>query len=104
MRRLAPMAGSISVVGLAIEMVIIVGAAILGETSHFNVSSPFHTFLWSVMAFSIVVVWRMTLIVGTALFRNPLGDPARTLAIRSGVVIAIVGMGLAFLMTTPIAQ
>jgi hypothetical protein len=104
MRRLARIAGTISAVALVIEMVIIVGAAALGDTSHFNVSTPFNAALWSVMAFSIMVVWLMTLVVGIALFRNPLGDPARTLAIRAGVIIALVGMGLAFLMTGPTAQ
>jgi hypothetical protein len=46
-------------------------------------------------------VWGMTLIVAFALFRNRLGDRARTLAIRSGVLLALLGMGLAFLMTGP---
>lgn len=104
MRRVVRIAGTISVVGLVVEMVIIVGAAALGDTSHFNVATPFHAALWSVMAFSIVVVWAMTLLVAIGLFRNPLGDPARTLAIRAGVIIAIIGMGLAFLMTGPTAR
>ena len=104
MRQLARIAGTVSVIGLVIEMVIIAGAAALGDTSHFNVSTPLHSVLWSVMALSIVVVWLMTLVVGIALFRNPLGDRARTLAIRAGVIIALVGMGLAFLMTAPTAQ
>ncbi|MEP6480002.1 MAG: hypothetical protein ABJB03_11460 [Rhodoglobus sp.] len=104
MRRVAWIAGLVAAIGLVIEMVIIVGVAAVGETSHFNVSTPFHTALWAIMAFSIVAVWVMTLVVAIALFRNPLGDAARTLAIRAGVVIAIAGMGLAFLMTGPTAQ
>ena len=104
MRRLARIAGTVTVIGLVVEMIIIVGAAALGDTSHFNVSTPLHSVLWSVMALSIVVVWLMTLVVGIALFRNPLGDRARTLAIRAGVIIALVGMGLAFLMTALTAQ
>ena len=103
LRRVAWAAGAVSVLGLVIEMVIIVGVAATGESSHFNVSTPFHTVLWAVMAFSIVVVWMMTLVVSIALFRNPLGDRARTIAIRAGAVLAIVGMGLAFLMTGPTA-
>jgi hypothetical protein len=103
-RRIARAAGAISVVGLVIEMVIIVGGAATGETSHFNVSTPFHTALWATMAFSIVVVWMMTLVVGVILFRVDLGSRARSLAIRAGVALAIVGMGLAFLMTGPTAS
>jgi hypothetical protein len=35
------------------------------------------------------------------LARAPLGDPARTSAIRAGLVVGLVGMALAFLMTSP---
>ncbi|WP_213815728.1 hypothetical protein [Glaciihabitans sp. dw_435] len=103
-RRIAWIAGTVSVVGLLLEMVIIVGVAAVGETSHFNVSTPLHTTLWSIMATSIVVVWMMTFLVSIVLFRNPMGDRARTLAIRAGAILALVGMALAFLMTGPTAQ
>lgn len=101
MRRLANIAGSIAVVGLFIEIVIIVGAVATGTTSHFNVSTPFATAMWSAMAGSIVMVWVVTLVIGVALFRNPEADPARTLGIRAAVVLALIGMALAFLMTGP---
>ncbi|TBN56067.1 hypothetical protein EYE40_00885 [Glaciihabitans arcticus] len=102
--RLGRIIGTVSVIGLVIEMVIIVGAAAAGLTSHFNVSTPFHAALWSTMAVSIVVVWAMTLVAAIALLRTDLGDPARSLAIRAGAVLAVIGMGLAFLMTSPSAQ
>ena len=103
-RRLGRIIGTVSVIGLVIEMVIILGAAVFGLASHFNVSTPFHAALWSIMAFSIVAVWVMTLLAAIALFRTDLGDGARSVAIRSGAVLAVVGMGLAFLMTSPSAQ
>jgi hypothetical protein len=59
--------------------------------------------LWSIMAFSISALWIATFVVSIILFRNPLGDRARTLAIRAGALISLVGMGLAFLMTGPTA-
>jgi len=96
--------GTVSVVGLVAEIVIIVGAAALGGTSHFNVSTPLSTALWSVMAVSITVVWMIVLVVSIALLRADLGDRARTVAIRAGALLAVVGMGLAFLMTSPNAQ
>ena len=43
----------------------------------------------------------MTFVVAALLFRAPLGDAARTLAIRAGALIALAGMALAFLMTGP---
>ncbi len=108
-RRLAWWAGTLSAVLLLVEMVAIVGAAVGGTTSHFNVSSPFATLVWSIMAVSIVTVWFAALVVGVLLgfwgrrSGADLGDRARTLAIRSGVILAIIGMGLAFLMTGPTA-
>jgi hypothetical protein len=102
-RRLAWWAGTVAAVFLAVEMAIIVGAAAAGLTSHFNVTDGFHTALWGVMAFSIVVVWLAAVPVAVLLLRTDLGDPARSLAIRAGLLIALVGMALAFLMTGPTA-
>jgi hypothetical protein len=43
-------------------------------------------------------------VVAAALFVTPLGDRARSLAVRAGAVIAVIGMGLAFLMTSPTGE
>ncbi|MCJ1703501.1 MULTISPECIES: hypothetical protein [unclassified Rathayibacter] len=103
-RRLARILGSVAVAGLAIEMVVIGGAAAVGVTSHFNVTTPLHSALWAAMAVSIVVVWLVTLVLAALLARVPLGDPSLTLAVRAGLVIGLVGMALAFLMTGPTAS
>jgi hypothetical protein len=103
-RRTASIAGTVSTAALALELVIITGYAVTGDTSHFNVSTPFHTAMWSVMAASIAVVWVIALLVAVALFRAQLGDPARSFAIRAGAILGVVGMGLAFLMTGPTAD
>jgi hypothetical protein len=100
-RRLARALGTVAAVGLAVEMVVIGGAALVGERSHFDVSTPLHAALWASMAVSIVVVWLATLVLAALLARVPLGDPALTLAVRVGLVIGLVGMALAFLMTGP---
>jgi hypothetical protein len=100
-RRVASAAGTSMVVLFAIEIAIIAGAATLGTTSHFNVSTPLNAAMWTVMAVSISVLWVASLVVSVQLFRNPLGDRARTLAVRSGAIIALVGLALGFLMTGP---
>ena len=97
--RIANFAGTVSAAGLVIELVIINGFALVGESSHFNVSTPFHEAMWHVMAVSIMVVWAMTLLVAVLLFRAQLGDAARSFAIRAGAIIAVAGMALAMLMT-----
>ncbi|WP_432564042.1 hypothetical protein [Kineococcus sp. SYSU DK003] len=99
--RLAGVAAWVTVVGLVAEIVVITWAAAAGTTSHFNVATRLNTALWGVMAASIAAVWVMTLLVGLLVFRSPLPDRARTLALRAGVVLGLIGMALAFLMTSP---
>ena len=98
---IAHIAGTISAAGLAIELVVIDGFALIGESSHFNLSTPFHAAMWHLMAASIAVVWVMTFVVAALLFRAPLGDAARRLDVQAGTVIALAGMALAFLVTGP---
>ena len=99
--RIGTIAGTNSAVGLAIEMVIIDGFALVGQSSHFNLSTALHAAMWHVMAASISAVWVMTFVVAALLFRAPLEDAGRALDIRAGAVIALAGMALAFLMTGP---
>lgn len=103
-RRLTWWLGTLSALFLAVEIVIIGGAAALGTTSHFNVSTPLTTTLWSVMAVSIVIVWSAAIAVAILLWRQKLPDRARAVAIRSGLIIGLVGMGVAFFMTSPNAE
>jgi len=56
------------------------------------------------MGTSIGVLWVATWVVAAVLFVTPLGDRARSLAVRAGAVIAVIGMGLAFLMTSPTSE
>lgn len=102
--RMAWWAGTIASIFLAIEIVIIVGTAAAGKTSHFNVSTPFTAAMWSVMGVSIVIVWSAAIPLAVLLFRAKLDDPARSLAIRAGFVLALIGMALAFLMTYPTSR
>lgn len=94
-------AGTVAVGALAVESVIITWAAAVGTTSHFNVSSPLHAVLWEVMGASIVLVWLMTMVVGIALWISRVPDRARSLTVKAGIVLALIGMALAFLMTQP---
>lgn len=103
-RRAAVVGGTITAGALALEQVIIIGAAATGTTSHFNVSTALHTTLWAIMAASIVTVWLIGLGVGVLLILSPGPDPARNLAIRAGVFIGLAGMAVAFLMTGPTSE
>ena len=64
---IAGVAGTISAAGLAIEIVVIDGFALIGQSSHFNLSTPFHAAMWHLMAASISAVWLMTFLVAAVL-------------------------------------
>ncbi|GEL22007.1 hypothetical protein PSU4_09610 [Pseudonocardia sulfidoxydans NBRC 16205] len=102
-RRRAWWAGTVAGAFLAVEIVVIVTQVVRGTTSHFNNATTFDGWMWRAMGISIVIVWLATLYVCAQLFRRRDGDPARTLAIRVGSVLALIGMALGFLMTTPTA-
>ncbi|MBM7413241.1 putative membrane protein [Clavibacter michiganensis] len=102
-RRTAHRLGTVVAVALVVEQAVIVGAAAAGTTSHFNISSPLATTLWAVMAASITVLYLCTFVTSLAVLRLRLPDPALTLGIRAGALIALVGIGLAYLMTSPTA-
>lgn len=100
-RRLAHRLGTVIAVSLVVEQALILWAAAAGTTSHFNVSSPLHVVVWGVMAVSITVLYLCTFVTSVALFFLRLPTPALTVAVRLGAVIALGGIGVAFLMTGP---
>lgn len=102
--RLARIAAWVTVIALLVEMALIVVQVIRGTTSHFNVSSPFNGAVWSLMAFSIICLWLAALVTAILLMRRRLTDPGLTWAVRFGVLIGLVGMAVAFFMTSPTAQ
>jgi hypothetical protein len=100
-RRLVAVVSWVTAIAFAVEMVFIAEAAAAGTTSHFNVSTPFHTAVWSIMASAIVAAWTANLLVAVLLLRQRFPDAAFAWSLRLGVLISAAGMGLAFLMTTP---
>ncbi|MFB2599260.1 hypothetical protein ACEXQE_15820 [Herbiconiux sp. P17] len=103
-RRPAHIAGTVIAVALVAEQAAIVGAAAAGTTSHYNVSTPLATAVWGVMAVSITVLYVCTFITTAFVCFLHLPTRSLTVALRAGAVIALVGMGLAYLMTTPTAS
>jgi hypothetical protein len=88
---------------LLVEMVIIVGQVIRGTTSHFNYSTPLDAALFETMAGFITLVWVMALILGILLLSQRMPDPVWAWALRLSVLLALIGMAVAFLMTSPTA-
>jgi hypothetical protein len=88
-------------IALGIEMVLIAGAAADGTTSHFNISTPLHTAVWTTMAIAIGVAFLANLGALILLVRQRFAEPAFAWSLRLGLLISAVGMGVAFLMTSP---
>ena len=103
-RRLVTVIGWVLVVTFVAEMVPITLQVLRGTTSHFNVSTPLDTALWSLMGASIMVLWTTNFVVAALLLFQPFENPAFAWSLRLGLIIAIIGMGLGFLMTVPTAQ
>jgi len=99
--RLVRFLGSVTVVGIVVEMIVIITQAACGTTSHFNLTTPFNSFLWFTMGTFIVLVWTMNLLLAIALLQQRMPDPAFAWSLRLGVLVSSVGMAAAFLMTTP---
>ncbi|MFH8757758.1 hypothetical protein [Streptomyces atroolivaceus] len=102
-RRIGWWAGTVVALACAGEMVIITGQVIRGKRSHFNYATPFDSMLYEAMAATVVVLWAGTLVIALLLLRARIADRASAWAVRSGVLIALVGAGFGFLMAQPSA-
>jgi hypothetical protein len=93
--------GNVAAGVMVIEVAIIVLQVVRGTTSHFNEATPFDAALWNLMGRLIVLVWLATLLAAVLLIRQKLADRAFGWSLRLGLVVALVGMAVAFLMGTP---
>jgi hypothetical protein len=100
-RRFVRVMGAILAACGGIEMVAITLQAARGLRSHFNVATPFDAAIFSTMGIAITVLWVTMMVLALALLRAKLPDRPLASALRLGVVVGVVGMGLGFLMTSP---
>ncbi|MEV4925437.1 hypothetical protein [Streptomyces roseoverticillatus] len=100
-RRAGWWAGTVVAVTSLAEMVIITGQAARGKRSHFNQETPFDAALFNAMAVTVGVLWLGTLVVAVLLHRARIADRASAWAMRSGIVLALAGAAVGFLMTQP---
>ncbi|MGQ4450070.1 hypothetical protein ACN6LK_000713 [Streptomyces griseus] len=100
-RRIGRWAGHVVVVTSLVEMVIITVQVVRGKRSHFNTATAFDSALWNTMGMTIVVLWAATLVIAVLLLRTRIADRAEALAVRGGLLIALAGAALGFLMTLP---
>jgi hypothetical protein len=101
--RWVKLTGFIIAVSLAVEIVIILAMASIGETSHFNVSTPTAIAIWSIMATFISIVLFSTIFISLMIMFQKQQEFNLKLALALGSINTAVGMGLAYLMTWPTA-
>ncbi|WP_329226941.1 hypothetical protein OG488_07075 [Streptomyces sp. NBC_01460] len=102
-RRVGWWAGTVVALACAGEMAVITGQVVRGRRSHFNQATPLDSTLYQVMAVTVVILWAGTLVIALLLLRARIADRASAWAVRSGVLIALVGAAFGFLMTQPSA-
>ncbi|WP_128377666.1 hypothetical protein [Streptomyces cavernae] len=100
-RRVGWWTGTVVAVASLVEMVIIIGQVARGKRSHFNRETPFDEALFTAMGVTVVILWLGTLAVAVLLLRTRIADRASAWAIRSGIILALVGAAVGFLMTQP---
>ncbi|WP_433208999.1 hypothetical protein ACQP00_44330 [Dactylosporangium sp. CS-047395] len=93
--------GTVIAGAMLIEMVIIAGQAARGHQSHFNTGTALDGALYSIMGATIATAWVATLIIAILLLIQRIPERATALAVRLGIVVALAGMGVGFLMTMP---
>jgi len=98
--RLVALAGHLTAWSLVGELGIIVFQVVRGRASHFNFSTPLDGALFGAMGSMIVVVFLMGLLAGGLLLRQRLADAALAAGLRWGLLSALVGMSVAYLMTS----
>ncbi|WP_433791396.1 hypothetical protein [Actinoplanes sp. CA-252034] len=102
--RAAERAGVV-ILGVAIvELTIIVTQVIRGTTSHFNVSTPLDETLWNLMGPSIMVLFFAQVVIAVAVLRQRIPDRPAAFAIRLGLGVSLLGMAIAFLMTSQVTD
>jgi hypothetical protein len=102
--RWVKVAGLFIAISLAVELVLIAAMAALGTTSHFNVSTPAAIVIWSLMATFISIVLFATLFLSITILLQKQQEFNLKLTLVLGSLNTAVGMGLAYLMTSPTAN
>lgn len=99
-RRVARTLCSLIAVGVVFELVMVSVQIVRGTLSHYNFQTPLDTTIMATMGAVIVAVWCSNIVLAGFVLASRGPDAPLTVAVRFGLVIGLVGMALAFTMTT----
>jgi hypothetical protein len=94
-------AGTLISLVAGLELAFITAQAIRGVPSHFNYASRLDGALFSIMGIAITGLWLGELFIVVRAFRHRFATPARTWGIRFGLVGALLGGAVGFVMPRP---
>jgi uncharacterized membrane protein YhaH (DUF805 family) len=97
-RRIGWWAGTGFVVVSLLEMMAITLQTVRGVQSHFNNGTPFDSQVFTAMGVLVGIIYSFTLVIAVALLVSPMRDRAFAWALRLGIVIAVAGLSVGFLM------
>jgi hypothetical protein len=100
-RKVAWWAGTVMAVFGLLEVGLIVLQAARGRMSHFNAQTDLDDRIFTAMGVTIGVFYLGVLAVAVLLLIQRVGDRALTWTLRFGLLIAMAGMALGFLMVIP---
>lgn len=99
--RWAERAATAIVATATIEMIVIVGQVIRGQTSHFNGTTPLNDALFSIMGTAISLLFGAHFVIAVIAARQPIADRAAAYGIRLGLGLSLLGMLAAIPMLLP---
>ncbi|MEU7800136.1 hypothetical protein AB0B10_12750 [Micromonospora arborensis] len=99
--RVAEWAGTVVVAMAVIEMVVIVGQVLRGQTSHFNGTSPLNAALFTAMGAAIMVLFVAHFVIGIVVLIRRIPDRVGAHAVGWGLGLSLLGMLAAVPMVLP---
>ncbi|MFE9246864.1 hypothetical protein [Nocardiopsis sp. NPDC006938] len=100
-RRTAWWLGTVVAATTAGEMALLVTQAARGRMSHFNNATPLDSAIYAVMGGMIATLWVASFALAVVLMLQRVRERSTTWALRVGMGIALLGMAVGPLMTSP---
>ncbi|MFI6262582.1 hypothetical protein [Micromonospora sp. NPDC051006] len=102
--RTAEWAGTVIVAMAVIEMALIVGQVVRGQTSHFNGTSPLNAALFTAMGAAIMVLFVAHFVIGIVVLIRRIPDRVAARAVAWGLGLSLLGMLAAIPMVLPMQE